>query len=104
MCNLEMEDTLLPFDMDVRSRDLAPPHSVLLLGIGNFLKPINYNMIMMVAVHTYKLAAPLDMSLARTSKWWNTLAGVTVESIYTNALVQTGPRSAFIYVFLTVHT
>lgn len=60
-------------------------------------------MIVMVAVHAYMLAAPLDM-LARTSKWWNTLAGVTVESIYTNAMVQTGPRSAFIYVFLTVHT
>lgn len=58
----------------------------------------------MDAVHAYMLAAPWDMSLARTSKWWKTLAGVTVESIYTNALVQTGRRSAFIYVFLTVHT
>lgn len=62
-------------------------------------------MIMMVAVHAYKLAAPLVVrSLARTSKWRNTLAGVTVESVYTNALVQTWPGSAFVYVFLTVHT
>lgn len=32
------------------------------------------------------------------------MAGVTVHSIHTNALVQTGPRCTFIYVLLTVHT
>lgn len=39
-----------------------------------------------------------------TCEWWTTLAGVTVDSIHTNALVQTGPRCTFVYVLLTVHT
>lgn len=46
----------------------------------------------------------MEISLVRTSKRWTTLAGVTVESIYARALVQTGPRGTFIYVFLTVPT
>lgn len=39
-----------------------------------------------------------------TCKLGATLAGVTVDSIYTNALVYTGPRCTFIYVLFTVHT
>lgn len=39
-----------------------------------------------------------------TCEWWTTLAGVTVDAIHTNALVQTGTRCTFIYVLLTVHT
>lgn len=39
-----------------------------------------------------------------TCEWRTTLADITVDSIYTNALVQTGPRCTFIYVLLTVYT
>lgn len=39
-----------------------------------------------------------------TCIWWTALAGVTVDFIYANALVLTGPRGTFIYVLLTVHT
>lgn len=45
----------------------------------------------------------MKTSLARTSKRGTTKAGVTVESIYASALVQTGLGGTFIYVFLTVH-
>lgn len=37
-------------------------------------------------------------------EWWTTLAGVTVHSINTNALIQTGPRQTFIYILLTAQT
>lgn len=39
-----------------------------------------------------------------TCEWWTTLASVTVDSVNTSALVQTGTGCTFIYVLLTVHT
>lgn len=39
-----------------------------------------------------------------TCEWWTTLTGITVDSIDTNPLVQTGPRCTFIYILLTVDT
>jgi len=39
-----------------------------------------------------------------TCEWRTTLAGITVDSIYTDAVVQTGPGCTFIHVLLTVHT